>query len=74
MAILHNNKLDCECWWCSATRQPDFFEDEQYFVTPDNRTICETCVEQNDWILTEPGGVMMWAYCNEIKLHWQKGA
>jgi hypothetical protein len=70
MAIIRNTEPTCECYWCGGKPQPEFFEDEQFFITPDKRTICETCVEQNDWIVEVPSGKMMHDYCALIQASW----
>lgn len=69
--ILETHKPDAECWWCGGTRA----DSEHLFITheAEPRCICDTCVEQNDWILTTPSGMQMWAFCNRIKLDWQEG-
>jgi hypothetical protein len=71
MEITINHEAKCECDWCGAHKDE---REEMFFITPDDRAICEHCVEQNDWILTSPTGLLMWLYCQAIKLSWKEQA
>jgi len=61
----------CECDWCGHDNlRPEDADGTIFFITPDDRCICDACVDQNDWTLTAPSGLMMWQYCQAIQLSW----
>ena len=67
-----NTDARCTCNWCGTYRTTTWSE-TIFYNAPQNRTICDWCVGQNDWVLTDPLGLEMWMFCNEIKLHWVVG-
>jgi len=66
MEIRKTHKPGAKCDWCGG----DHSNSEAIYLTPESspRAICDSCVDETDWILTSAVGRLMWQFCQKVKL------